>query len=351
MKIRVGAILVLILLFMGSLAFGETLTLSFIGDCSIGESFQSQGKEGSYTNVLDTQGYEWPFSLVYPILAEDDFTFANLEVVFTSRTKHMDKNFPLVAKPQYAQALLYSGIDVVNTANNHAYDFFVEGYLDSLQTLEELGMPYFGNFNLGTTQPQDILFVQTVKGVTIGALGFSYPQDLDMVKIANRIQTLREQGCDLVIVSLHWGRETKAYPESYQIKYAREIMQAGADIIWGHHPHVLQPVQFYDGKPIFYSTGNFTFGSMGEVDPDTGVFQLEYTLDDENGITLSVFSVIPCRTQGTGDYRPYLLTDEAERSTMLRKLIYKKTVNGFENLPDSFAETGRVEFTNGAMSD
>ena len=351
MKKKAGAILVLILLLMGSPAFGETLTLSFIGDCSIGESFQSQGKEGCYTHVLDEQGYAWPFSLVYPILAEDDFTFANLEVVFTSRTRHMDKNFPLVANPQYAQTLLYSGIDAVNTANNHAYDFFVEGYLDSLETLDELGMPYFGNFNLGTRQPQDILFVETVKGVTIGALGFSYPQDSDMLRIANRIQTLREQGCDLVIVSLHWGRETKKTPESYQIKYARKIMQAGADVIWGHHPHVLQPVQFYDGKPIFYSTGNFTFGSMSEVDPDTGIFQLEYDLDEENGMTLHAFSVVPCRTQGAGDYRPYLLTDAAERSAMLRKLIYKKEFKGFENLPASFAETGRIEFTDGVMSE
>lgn len=351
MKTRAGAVLLFILLIIQSAAFGETLTLSFIGDCSIGEAVQFRGHENSYTAVLDQQGYAWPFSLVYSILAEDDFTFANLEVVFTARTSHMDKNFPLVANPQYAQTLLYSGIDAVNTANNHAYDFFREGYLDSLQTLDELGMPYFGNFNLGTTQPQDILFVKTVKGVTIGALGFSYPQDSDMVRISNRIQTLRDQGCDLVVVSLHWGREAQPYPESYQTVYARKIIRAGADVIWGHHPHILQPVQFYDGKPIFYSTGNFTFGSMAYVDPDTGIFQLEYDLDVETGISLASFSVIPCRTQGSGDYRPYVLTDEAERAAMLKKLIYKKEINGFVNLPESFAETGRVDFANGGTGE
>ena len=346
---KAGAGLLLTLLFLQSAA-AETLTLSFIGDCSIGQAVQYEGYDNSYTMVLDEKGFDWPFSLVYPILAEDDFTFANLEVVFTERTKHQDKRYPLCANPAYAQTLLYSGIDAVNTANNHAYDFYSAGYLDSMQTLDDLGIPHFGNFNLGTKEPQDLLFVTTVKGVTIGALGFSYPQDSDMKRIANRIQALRDQGCDLVIVSMHWGRETNLTHASYQTKYAREIMKAGADVIWGHHPHVLQPVQFYDGKPVFYSTGNFTFGTMSAVDPDTGIFQLEYEIG-EDGLTLTSFSVVPCRTQGSGDYRPYILTDEQERSAMFSKLIYRKETNGFENLPDSFADTGRVEFIDGVMSE
>ena len=347
---KAGAVLLLTLLFLRSAALAETLTLSFVGDCSIGQAIQYEGYEGCYTMVLDEHGFDWPFSLVYPILSEDDFTFANLEVVFTKKTNHQDKRYPLAAKPEYAQALLYSGVDVVNTANNHAYDFYRAGYLDSLQTLDDLGMPHFGNFNLGTAEAQDLLFVTTVKGVTIGALGFSYPQDYDMQRIADRIQTLREQGCDLVIVSMHWGRETNLIQESYQTRYAREIMQAGADVIWGHHPHVLQPVQFYEGKPVFYSTGNFTFGTMSAVDPDTGIFQLVYDIA-EDGITLSAFSVVPCRTQGNGDYRPYILTDEQERSAMFKKLIYRKTTKGFDNLPDSFAETGKVDFSGGVMAD
>ncbi len=341
--------MLLCLLFLRSAASAETLTLSFIGDCSIGQAIQFEGYEGSYTEVLDAQGFDWPFSLVYPILAADDFTFANLEVVFTNRTKHQDKRYPLAARPEYAQALLHTGIDAVNTANNHAYDFFSEGYTDSMQTLDSLGMPHFGSFNLGTKTPQDQLFVTTVKGVTIGALGFSYPQDTDMKRVAARIQTLRDQGCDLVIASMHWGRETHLIHESYQTSYAKEIIKAGADIVWGHHPHVIQPVQFYNGKPVLYSTGNFTFGTMSDVDPDTGIFQLEYDIS-EGELTLTVFSVVPCRTQGHGDYRPYILTDEQERTAMFSKLIYKKESKGFENLPASFASTGRVEFINGVMN-
>ena len=349
MKKTIGIALALLLLFVLPSAFAETITLSFIGDCSIGEAIQYRGYENSYTAVLDEHGYDWPFSLVYPILSTDDWTFANLEVVFTTRTKHQDKRYPLSALPEYAQTLLHSGIDVLNTANNHAYDFLMAGYEESMQTLDDLGVPHFGSFNLGTLQAQDLLWTQTVNGIKIGGVGFSYPQETDANKVANRVQELRDQGCDLVIVSMHWGRENTTTPEAYQVYLAKEAIKAGADVVWGHHPHILQPVQFYNGKPIFYSTGNFTFGTMSSVDPDTGIFQLTYEIDGEAGITLQSFSVVPCRTQGSGDYRPYELTDPAERTAMLKKLITSREYTGVVNLPDSFADTGRVEFTNGEM--
>ncbi|MBE0601417.1 MAG: CapA family protein, partial [Firmicutes bacterium] len=154
---KLGALWLLALLCWQSAAFAETLTLSFIGDCSIGQAIQFDASDNAYTNVLDRNGMDWPFSLVYPILSADDFTFANLEVVFTERTKHQDKRYPLHALPVYAQTLAYSGIDAVNTANNHAYDFLRTGYLDSMQTLDELSMPHFGSFNIGTKEPQDRL--------------------------------------------------------------------------------------------------------------------------------------------------------------------------------------------------
>ncbi len=103
----------LCLIVLPACALGEQLTLSFIGDCSIGEAIQNRGKADTYTTVLDEKGMDWPFSLVREYLDQDDFTFANLEVVFTERTKHTDKVFPLVGQPKYAQVLLNSGVDAV----------------------------------------------------------------------------------------------------------------------------------------------------------------------------------------------------------------------------------------------
>lgn len=330
------------------LALGETLTLSFLGDCSIGEAIQNKGEENGYTWMVDQNGLDWPFSLVRKYLDADDFTFANLEVVFTQRTKHVDKVFPLVGDPKYAQVLLHSGVDAVNTVNNHCFDFNLEGYQDTMAALDAIDFPHFGSVYVNNkTQGQDRMIMARVKGVTIGALGFTYPQDSDLALIAARIERLKAAGCDLVVVALHWGKETHPMPESWQFVYARNVIDLGADVVWGHHPHVLQPVQLYNGGVILYSTGNFTFGTMSsKVDRDTGIFQLTYELA-ENGPALSRLTVVPCATTGKGDYRPYELTEEADRQRVFKKLIYPKPVNNMQNLPQSFIETGSVEIANG----
>ncbi len=345
--LRLLALLCLLAL-LPAMALGETLTLSFIGDCSIGEAIQNKGDENGYTWMLDHNGMDWPFSLVRDYLTADDFTFANLEVVFTQRTKHLDKMYPLVGEPRYAGALLYSGIDGLNTVNNHCFDFHLEGYQDTMATLDSIGIPHFGSVYVGSkTQAQDLLLMAEVKGVTIGALGFTYPQESDLRLIGERIRQLRGAGCQLVVVALHWGKETHPMPESWQFGFARSVIDLGADVVWGHHPHVLQPVQFYHGGVILYSTGNFTFGTMSsKVDRDTGIFQTEYEIG-ENGPALTGFRVIPCVTTGRGDYRPYELVETADRRRVWNKLIYPKTVKDMQNLPQSFLNSGFVKIENG----
>ena len=340
--------LLALLLALATAASGETLTLSFVGDCSIGEMTTARNLDTCYTKTLQRYGYDWPFSLVREYLEADDFTFANNEVVFTDRTKCQDKKFNLKGPASNAQTYLYSGIDAVNTVNNHALDFFEGGYNDTILALDQYLIRHFGSLYPGSKYEQDQLGVYAVKGVKIGAIGFSYPQDSDVDKIAYRISLLRAMGCDLVVVSLHWGREEKTSPESWQLSYARKIIQAGADVIWGHHPHILQQVQFYQSKPIFYSTGNFTFGSIKALDPDTGIFQLRYDLTADGPVLVN-FSVIPCRTQGKGDFRPYPLTDPDEKAAMLKKLIYPREIGGMVNLPAAFAQTGSVDIVNGEL--
>ena len=338
---------VLLLLLLPLSALGETLTLSFIGDCSIGEAIQQKGKVEGYTWMMEQNGYDWPFSRVRAYLDNDDFTFANLEVVITERTRHVDKMFPLVASAKNAEALLHSGIDAVNTVNNHCFDFYVEGYLDTIAALDQLPMKHFGSVYIGGKYAQDVLLETEVKGVKIGALGFTYPQDSDVKLIKKRIEQMRANGCEIIVASMHWGQETHATQNSWQMKLARQIIDAGADIVWGHHPHVLQPVQFYNGGIILYSTGNFTFGSMSSsVDRDTGIFQVSFDLTEE-GAQMTHFKVIPCTTTGSGDYRPYEFTETEDRQRVFKKLIYTKNTANMQNLPASFLETGEVQIENG----
>jgi len=237
-------------------------------------------------------------------------------------------------------------IEIVNTANNHAWDFRAVAYHEMLGYLDEAEIPHFGTLYPGTKDGSDVYPIVDVKGVKIGFLGFSYPQESDKNRITSRIEQLREQGAQIVICSLHVGRETHPQPTSGQPSFMRYCIDAGADVVYGHHPHVLQSVQFYKGKPIFYSTGNFTFGSMSKVDPDTGIFQLTYDIVDGEPV-LRRFSVVPCRTQGSGDYRPYILTDEKEILTMRRKLIYSKQVMNMTTVTDFFIENGYMDFEDG----
>jgi len=346
-------ILAVLLLFvaapaLGETADGDTLTLSFIGDCSIGDSYRTRNYGKGYTKTVEEMGFDWPFSLVRPYLDADDVTVANLEVVFTTKKKQANKDMNLIADPKNVGVLLQSGIDVVNTANNHSFDFLASGYQESMKTLDDAGIPHFGTISPGSANMVDKILVYEAKGIKIGFVGFTYPQNKDIERIATRIQTLREQDCDLVIVSLHWGRELHSTPENGQYSYAKKILDAGADVIYGQHPHILQPVHFYSGKPIFYSLGNFTFGTMGRADRDTGIFQLRYRLT-KDGPVLTNFTVIPCRTQGSGDFRPYELTEESARQTMLEKLVFKRNAKGMQNLPEAFITTGSVDFVNGEM--
>ncbi len=326
------------------------IVLSFLGDLSIGDATQSRSSEASLTNVIKKNGYSWPFSLVADYLLNDDYTFANLEVVFTEREGlKSTKKYNMIGQPDFVNVLHEGGIDAVNTVNNHCFDFSQKGYLDTIDILDDSGINHFGSIYLGLSKESDVLGVADVKELRIGMVGMSYPnydekKNLsDYNRLAERIKKLKEEyGCQLVVCSLHWGREEHMnYIWSWQFQLARRLIDAGADIIWGHHPHVLQPVFFYKGKPVMFSTGNFIFGTMGKVNPATGIFQLHYGVSEGKAI-LTEMSVIPCETGKRGDYRPFELKDETARKTCWRYLINKKNVAKMDNLPSSFANTGRV---------
>lgn len=333
------------------------ILLSFVGDCSIGDATQSRDMDTSFTNTIAREGYDWPFSNIVDYLKTDDMSFANLEVCLTNRARSIadrNKMYNLIAPPDYAQVLINGSVETVNTVNNHCFDFTFNGYKDTLNALDEAGIQHFGSINPGKEEGSDILGIYEVKGVKIGLVGFCYPLEENYVKrrIISRIETLKQtENCQIVIVSLHWGRETHMTPSSWQYGYAKDLIDAGADVIWGHHAHVVQPIMFYKGKPIMFNTGNFMFGSMSDVNPATGIFQLEYEILEDGTPALEFLRVVPCNTTGKPDYRPYELTDAAARKECLSYFLYKKDVSGIIRLPSEFADTGVVYVdSNGALS-
>ncbi len=326
---------------------GEVL-LSFVGNCTIGDSEQFVNYQESYHSTVDEKGYGWIFSDVHDYLAADDLTIANLEVAITTKVAHSDKMYNLKAAPDHANILAEGSIEMVNTVNGHCMDFHRAGYLDTLSHLESAGVEHFGSIYTYQEDGFDKLAVKEIKGLRIGFIGLSSTYESDVNRVEKRAHILREeQGCDLVVVALNWG-ENKPQPGVGQIVFAKDVINAGADVVWGHHPNVIQPVTFYKGKPIIFSTGIFTSGNTFGTDPDTGIFQLAFEKVDGEA-RLTRMQVIPCRYQEGPDYRPIVLVDESDRQAVFKKLMMKNTYAKCVNLPESFTETGVVWFENGEM--
>ena len=171
----------------------NTFTLTFLGDCSIGDSIQYRDYDVSYHTLLKEKGYDFPFANVKDILAADDLTIANLEVVFTTKRKpRADKSMNLIGDPDFVNVLTQGSVEVVNTANNHAWDFGSAGYHEMLGYLDAAEIPHFGTLYPTSEDGSDIYPIVEARGVKVGFMGFSYPQEYDRKRITNRIETLRE---------------------------------------------------------------------------------------------------------------------------------------------------------------
>ena len=322
-----------------------TALVSFLGDCSIGDAISAAGKSNSYQTVVDREGYAWPFSLVQKYIGTDDMTVGNLEIVITTKTKHKNIVYPLRADPDHVNILTEGSIDVMNTANNHCYDFYRDGYVDTLKALDDAGIDHFGCVNYTRKNGFDDVLVKDVNGIRFGFLGFTYPTDNDLKHAEQLIKKLREEEhCDYIIASLHWGRETYTVPGQGNAKYAKKLLDLGADMIYGHHPHVLQPIAFHNNKPILFSTGNCTFGTLSSnMDQHAGIFQITFE-KTENGAVPRRLEVIPCKYYKSGDYRIEEETDETEREKTFKVLSPGRNLGNCVNPPESFLKTGVILF-------
>lgn len=212
-----------------------------------------------------------PFAQLGDAIREADVAFVNLEAVLTERAAprgHVaTPGMPLLKSPPRTAAMLArAGFDVVSLANNHALDYGELGLADTLRHVEAERLHAIG---AGTTVARALReAVLTVRGVRIGFLAFTEKSNqhtagagyLARMRSAEaRVRALRPD-VDVLLVSLHWGEQYELRPEPEQRRFARAILDAGADAILGHHPHVVQTVETYAGKPILYSLGNFVFG-------------------------------------------------------------------------------------------
>lgn len=286
------------------------LTMSFGGDFTIGSNVQASGASIFEKELAKQDGdINFPFRNIRDILLADDLTMLNFEGTLTTEGRNPDKrnnDFLFRADPSYVEMLAPGGVDTVSLENNHVLDMGESGLAETKKTLLAAGIPYAS---------EDEPAILTVKGVKIGSLAyqtFGGRHDELIAKVPADIEALRSQGCQIVIVSYHWGAEEDYAPNNNQVRLGRATIDAGADLVVGHHSHRINPIEYYNGKYICYSLANFSFaGNNKPRDMATFLFQIRMRVRDDE-VTSEAIKIIPCRISSRTDYNDFATTPYAK---------------------------------------
>lgn len=296
-----------------------SLTVSVVGDCTLGtdEAFDYSTSLNAY---FDNYGSSYFLQNVKPIFSADDLTIANFEGTLTESDAREDKTFAFKAPASFAKILTDGNVEAVTTANNHSHDYGEQGFTDTLNALEAEGITHFG---------YDETAVMNIKGIKVGLVGIYELKDhLERTQqVKDNIAKVKAEGAQLVIVIFHWGNEKEEVPDSNQMTLGRLAIDEGADLVCGHHPHVLQGIETYKGKNIVYSLGNFCFGgNSAPSDMDSMIFQQTFTIT-ENGVQAdNVTNIIPCSISSEYGYNNYQPTPaEGEEAQRIQNKIEERS--------------------------
>ena len=300
-----------------------TITISAAGDCTLGtdEGFNyKRSFKGKYDAVQDPAYF---FQNVQPVFAQDDLTIVNMEGTLTEETTREPKQFAFKGDAEYAKILTAGAVEAANLANNHSFDYGKKSYEDTITALEAEGISSFG---------YERTAVMDIKGVKVGLAGvYELAEHIDCKQdLLDNIASLKEQGAQIIIVSFHWGQEKENVPSDVQVELAHAAVDNGADLVLGHHPHVLQGIEEYKGKNIVYSLGNFCFGgNSAPSDMDTMIFQQTFIVKDGKLQEDNVTNILPCKIssayeEGYNNYQPILAEGEQKEKIFERLSEYSQ---------------------------
>lgn len=288
----------------------QTITLSFAGDCTLGtdENFDRSTSFVARYDAVDDPSYF--FANVADIFANDDATIVNMEGTLTDSTTRADKTFAFKAPAEYAEILKAGNVDAASLANNHSRDYGEQSYTDTIEAVETVGIPTFG---------YDRIAYLDVKGVKVALIGtYELAEGIGIKdEMVNNINTAKEAGAQIIVVFTHWGTERETVPDKIQMELGHAAIDAGATLVVGSHPHVIQGLENYNGHTIAYSLGNFCFGgNKNPSDKDCMIVQQTFTVQGNN-VTIDDTNVIPCSissVSSSNNYQPTPATgDEKER--------------------------------------
>lgn len=296
-----------------------TLTISVVGDCTLGtdEAFDYSTSLNAY---FENYGKEYFLQNVKSIFEADDLTIANNEGTFTDSSSREDKTFAFKAPASFAGIYSSSSVEAVNTANNHSHDYGEQSFQDTMDALDAQGIVHFG---------YDETAVMDIKGVKVGLVGIYelYDHLEREQQLKDNIAKVKEDGAELIIVIFHWGNEKETVPDSNQTTLGHLAIDLGADLVCGHHPHVLQGIEEYKGKNIVYSLGNFCFGgNSAPSDMDSMIFQQTFTISNDGVKADNVTNIIPCSISSAYGYNNYQPTPaEGDEKTRIMEKIQERS--------------------------
>lgn len=287
------------------------ITLTATGDFTVGGD--SRKSTSIWQKELDKHNGDPNFALqnVKALFEADDLTLINFEGTLTESTyvpsNKRDNQFLFSAPPSYVSMLTDNSIEAVSLENNHVLDHGQEVYEETQQHLTDAGIVWSNSENIG---------VYEVKGIQICMLSYlcidRYATLWD--KVPEDIAKAKEQ-YPIVVVSFHWGNEKDYSPTDNQVKMGHLAVDAGADLVIGHHSHRLNPIEYYNGVYICYSLGNFCFaGNSKPSDMSSFIFQTRWRIRDEE-ITNEGFRIIPIRISSRSDRNDFIPTPFGDGAT------------------------------------
>lgn len=286
------------------------------GDCVLGSEETVRSSPYSFDSIIAQNGSAWPFSGLSDLFFSDDVTFVNLECVLkdSNSGKAAGRLYNFRGPAAFTEILTLGGIDLCNIANNHYIDYGASGKRETRAALSAAGIPYSG---YGYT------WIYEKDGVKIGFGGIRETiYKRNKLQIAKDIEALKSQGCAAVIYTCHFGKEYSRQHNELQTEMAYAAIDAGADIVIGHHPHVVQGIEVYKNRPIFYSVGNLVFGgnlSLTEFDALLLRLTLDFSGGEFQGTRVNLIPVLDTGSAPANDFRP-VVASGSDKERILQKI-------------------------------
>lgn len=292
----------------------QTFVFTFLGDCTLGAVPTAYYAEVGFVKTIG-EDYLYPFENVRQYMENDDFTFLNLEGPLTDTGNPIESRYTFRGPERFVNILTMNSVEGVTIANNHTLDYGMTGMNNTRRVLDEAQIPY---------AEKDCSRVVTLEnGLTVGLYATSFAS-LDKAAMVSEISAMREQGVNVIIYAAHWGTEGSYRPSGEQKELAYAAIDAGANIVFGTHPHVLQPIEEYNGGVILYSMANFSFGGHQQLrDMDTAVVQQEVILQPDGTVVLGERNLVPCSISSREQFNNYQPTPYEVGSEEYNRVLEK----------------------------